>query len=67
MFSNWTDRVAAGEVPPAPPRPQGLERNVVISQWDWGHQFIYVHDLTVTDNVRFWARACGATRPPRAR
>jgi len=24
-----------GELPPAPPRPQGLERNVVITQWDW--------------------------------
>ena len=29
MFADWTDRIAAGEVPPAPPRPQGLERNVV--------------------------------------
>ena len=24
-----------GELPPAPPRPQGVERNVVITQWDW--------------------------------
>ena len=23
MFADWTDRIAAGEVPPAPPRPQG--------------------------------------------
>ena len=30
-FADWTDRIAAGEVPPAPPRPQGLERNVVIT------------------------------------
>ena len=29
MFADWTDRIAAGEVPPAPPRPQGQERNVV--------------------------------------
>ena len=29
MFGDWTDRIAAGEVPPAPPRPQGVERNVV--------------------------------------
>ena len=35
MFADWTDRVAAGEVPPAPPRPRGLERNIVITQWDW--------------------------------
>jgi hypothetical protein len=31
MFADWTDRIAAGEVPPAPPRPQGIERNVVIT------------------------------------
>src|SRR5688572_8567962 len=31
MFAEWTDRIAAGEVPAAPPRPQGLERNVVIT------------------------------------
>src|SRR5467141_2402222 len=24
-FGDWTDRVKAGELPPAPPRPQGLE------------------------------------------
>ena len=35
MFADWTDRIAAGEVPPAPPRPQGIERNVVITEWDW--------------------------------
>ena len=23
MFADWTDRIVAGEVPPAPPRPQG--------------------------------------------
>src|SRR5688572_6318257 len=35
VFADWTDRIAAGELPPAPPRPQGLERNVVITVWDW--------------------------------
>ena len=35
MFADWTDRIAAGELPPAPPRPQGVERNVVITEWDW--------------------------------
>src|SRR5690606_10181936 len=24
MYADWTDRIAAGEVPPAPPRPSGL-------------------------------------------
>src|SRR6187549_2894000 len=27
MFADWTDRVRAGELPPAPARPQGMERN----------------------------------------
>jgi hypothetical protein len=36
MFSEWTDRIAAGAVPKqAPPRPSGLERNVVVTLWDW--------------------------------
>lgn len=35
MFADWTDRIAQGEVPSKPQRPQGVERNVVISQWDW--------------------------------
>ena len=44
MFADWTDRIAAGEVPPAPPRPQGIERNVVITMWDWGKFQSLVHD-----------------------
>ena len=49
MFADWTDRIAAGEVPPAPPRPQGAERNVVITQWDWADPKSYLHDLVTTD------------------
>jgi hypothetical protein len=49
MFADWTDRVAAGEVPPAPPRPQGLERNVVITEWDWADPKAYLHDEVSTD------------------
>ncbi len=49
LFADWTDRIAAGEVPPAPPRPQGLERNVVITQWDWAHAKAYLHDQVSTD------------------
>ena len=49
MFADWTDRIAKGEVPPAPPRPQGLERNVVITQWDWADQKAYLHDEVSTD------------------
>ena len=49
MFADWTDRVRAGAVPPAPQRPQGLERNVVITQWDWADPKAYLHDVVSTD------------------
>src|SRR5262249_47464459 len=35
-FADWTDRIAAGAYPSqTPPRPSGIERNLVISLWDW--------------------------------
>jgi len=49
MFADWTDRIAAGELPPAPSRPEGVERNVVISEWDWAGPQDYFHDEITTD------------------
>jgi hypothetical protein len=49
LFADWTDRIVAGELPPAPPRPQGLERNVVITLWDWADPKSYLHDVVSTD------------------
>ncbi len=49
MFADWSDRIAAGEVPPAPPRPRGIERNIVITQWDWADPKLYLHDSVTTD------------------
>ena len=49
MFADWSDRGAAGAVPPAPPRPRGVERNVVISMWEWGTEVDYIHDEIATD------------------
>ena len=49
MFADWTDRIAGGELPPAPPRPQGLERNVVVTEWDWADPKAYLHDEVSTD------------------
>jgi hypothetical protein len=50
LYADWTDRVAAGELPFAKPeRPQGLERNVVISMWDWASPTHYLHDEVSSD------------------
>ena len=49
MFADWTDRIEAGAVPPAPSRPEGIERNVVISLWDWADPTAYLHDVVSTD------------------
>ncbi|HJN44915.1 MAG: carboxypeptidase-like regulatory domain-containing protein [Vicinamibacterales bacterium] len=49
MVADWSDRIAAGAVPPAPPRPQGIERNVVLTQWNWGNNVAFVHDEIATD------------------
>jgi len=47
-FSSWTDRIAAGEVPAAPDRPQGVERNVVLTVWDFSIPTGFPHDTTIT-------------------
>jgi len=50
LFAGWTDRIAAGDLPFAQPeRPQGVERNVVITQWDWSRPTAYLHDEISTD------------------
>ena len=59
MFANWTDRIGAGEVPPVPPRPQGLERNLVLSMWDWGGPATFAHDELATDKRNPTANAYG--------
>jgi hypothetical protein len=48
MFANWTDRIAKGETPQQPPRPSGLERNVVVTLWDWGTDHSFMHDQVTT-------------------
>jgi hypothetical protein len=50
LFGDWTDRIAAGELPfDKPARPQGIERNFVITTWDWSTPTGYMHDLISTD------------------
>ena len=50
MFANWTDRIASGAVPTqTPPRPVGIERNVVVTLWDWGTETDGRTDSTPSD------------------
>ncbi len=49
MFADWSDRIAAGETPPRPPRPTGKERNLVVTLWDWGTDASFIHDEITTD------------------
>jgi hypothetical protein len=60
MFADWTDRITAGAVPPAPPRPRGVERNVVITQWNWADPKAYLHDVVSTDRRNPTVNANGA-------
>jgi len=64
VFADWTDRIAAGAVPQAPPRPEGLERNVVVTLWDWADPTGYLHDEISTDKrdptVNAYGRIYGA-------
>ena len=49
-FGEWTDRVAKGELPKSkPPRPQGVERNIVVTSWEWSTDKHYLHDLIASD------------------
>ena len=50
LFGDWTDRIAAGELPATKPmRPQGVERNIVVTLWDWSNPKAYLHDEISTD------------------
>ena len=60
LFADWTDRIAAGELPGTkPPRPQGVERNVVITLWDWSRPKAYLHDEIATDKRKPTVNANG--------
>ncbi len=49
-YGEWTDRVARGELPRSKPsRPQGVERNIVVTLRDWMNEKQYLHDLISSD------------------
>jgi hypothetical protein len=50
LLADWTDRIAAGELPKAKPeRPKGAERNIVLTLWDWSRPTHYIDDQGSTD------------------
>jgi hypothetical protein len=64
-MAEWTDRIAAGELPSqVPERPSGVERNVVATVRDWSSPRFYMHDLSGTDRrdptVNGYGRLYGA-------
>jgi len=65
LFADWSDRIARGEVPHATPaRPQGVERNIVVTVREWHTEKHYIHDLISTDRrhptVNAYGRLYGA-------
>jgi hypothetical protein len=49
-YGDWTDRIAKGDLPFAkPPRPQDVERNIVVTLRDWMNDKQYLHDLIASD------------------
>lgn len=59
-FADWTDRIAKGELPHSKPeRPQGVERNIVVTTWAWGDPKKYLHDLISSDRRKPTVNAYG--------
>ena len=59
-FGDWTDRIAKGELPKSKPaRPTGLERNLVVTTWDWSKPDKYLHDLISSDRRKPTVNAGG--------
>ncbi|MEQ1868624.1 MAG: carboxypeptidase-like regulatory domain-containing protein [Vicinamibacterales bacterium] len=50
MLAEWTDRISRGAVPDhQPARPRGVERNLVVTMWDWGGAATFAHDEAAGD------------------
>jgi hypothetical protein len=58
MFADWTSRIAKGEVPPVPPRPVGIERDLVVTLWDIADGR-FIHSSVATDRRNPTANANG--------
>jgi len=67
-LADWTDRIAAGALPAeVPPRPSGVERNLVVTLWDWADG-AFIHDEIATDKrsptVNAGGRVYGVSTDP---
>ncbi|MFP6782403.1 MAG: hypothetical protein VCB59_11980 [Gammaproteobacteria bacterium] len=49
VLGEWAENMKSGRVPEAPPRPKGVERNFVITEWGWGDMYTYAHDEIASD------------------
>lgn len=59
-YANWTERIEKGALPKAKPeRPSGIERNVVVTLWDWSKPTAYMHDEISTDRRKPTVNAYG--------
>src|SRR4030095_15538889 len=59
-YGDWTDRIAKGELPLAkPPRPQGVERNIVVTLRDWMNEKQYLPALIESDMRETTVNATG--------
>ncbi len=59
-YAEWSENIAKGALPKSKPqRPQGIERNVVVTSWDWSSPKHYMHDEIATDKRRPTVNANG--------
>lgn len=49
VFGDWSKRIQEGEVPAAPARPSGIERNLVVTSWEVSDTYAHTHDISATD------------------
>ncbi len=60
QFGDWTQRIENGELPHTKPdRPQGAERNIVVTLREWSTEDKYLHDLIATDRRKPTVNAWG--------
>jgi hypothetical protein len=50
-LTDWSYRIQHGATPKPPPRPSGIQRSFVLTEWGWGGPFTYAHDEISTDKL----------------